>query len=114
MIERLSPFGDGPIGRATPAAGPEAVTPFTLDVPEQGAVPQLPPVEVLDALDRAARVIEHLDRKNIALSIEHDPQTNDVHVTMRHGGASAQHELSLRGLLNVLDGDPAEIWTGTG
>ena len=109
MIERLSPFGHGQLGRVIPAAGPKTAQPFALDPPEQNTIPKNPPTEVLDALDGAARVVEDLGRRNIALSFEHDPQTNRVRVKVHHGDMPTQHEISLHGLLNLLDGDMAAI-----
>jgi hypothetical protein len=59
---------------------------------------------VLDALDRAARVLGELDRRHISLSLVHDVDEERVHVILEHAGGPAR-ELSSTTLLNLLDGD---------
>ncbi|HEY4347354.1 MAG TPA: hypothetical protein VGM80_07165 [Gaiellaceae bacterium] len=72
-------------------------------------LPATPPADVLDALDRAARVLGELDRKNISLSLHHDDENHQVRVSVTHPGEPAGHELSATALLNLLDGDTSEI-----
>ena len=113
MLERLSPFGDGHITGLAQAPQPKGAQPFDAAGPaEVSDFPATPPAEVLDALDRAARVVDELSRKDIALSFEHDAETSQVRVKVQHGSAATEQEISVHGLLNVLDGDTTEVSTG--
>jgi hypothetical protein len=84
LPEHLSPFGDG---RVTGA----------------------PPPEVLDALDRAARVLGELDRDQVTLELLHDEGSGRVRVFLSHEGEYGSRELSRAGLLDLLDGDMSEV-----
>jgi len=70
-------------------------------------IPALPPAEVLDALDTAARVLHELDRNDVSLRLEHDPETNVVRA--HADGADGARELSVGRLLNLLGGDTAGV-----
>jgi hypothetical protein len=67
-------------------------------------LPELPPAEVLDALDTAARVLNELDRKQVSIQLEHDAATNALRAHVQEGIAP-MHQLRLGALLNVLGGD---------
>lgn len=71
-------------------------------------LPDMPPAEVLDALDTAARVLNELDRKQISIRLEQDPDSKTVraHVASADG---SEHELDTGALLNVLAGDTSAI-----
>lgn len=71
-------------------------------------LPEMPPAEVLDALDTAARVLNELDRKQISIRLEQDPDSKTVraHVASADG---SEHELDTGALLNVLAGDTSAI-----
>ena len=84
MPEHLSPFGDG-------------------------QVTGTPPVEVLDALDRAARVLGELDRDRVTLELLHDEGSGRVRASVSHEGEYGSRELSGADLLNLLDGDMSEV-----
>jgi hypothetical protein len=68
-----------------------------------------PPPEVLDALDRAARVLGELDRDHVTLELVHDEGSGRVRVSVSHEGEYGRRELSSAGLLNLLDGDLSEV-----
>jgi hypothetical protein len=70
--------------------------------------PAHPPAEVLDALDRAARVLGDLDRKNVTISLDHDSGTQQVRATL-HEASGPTRALTGTGLLNLLDGDLSGI-----
>jgi hypothetical protein len=90
------------VAQSTPEAAPAAST--------DSSLPELPPAEVLDALDTAARVLHELDRKQVSIRLEQDGSTNGLraHVTDTSGG---EHEISQTQLLNVLAGDTASLRT---
>jgi hypothetical protein len=69
--------------------------------------PATPPAEALDALDRAARVLGELDRKNISVSLQQEGD-RQLRVTVGRPG-EASRDLSVNGLLNLLDGDMGEV-----
>jgi hypothetical protein len=58
---------------------------------------------VLDALDRAARVMSELAEKNLTVALE-SAGAGSLRVMLHRPGA-ASRELSHRALLNLLDGD---------
>lgn len=68
-------------------------------------IPATPPAEMLEALDRAAGVLDELERRGIDLTLHHDEAGCAVAVTVGRAGGE-QRPLSHRGLLNLLDGDP--------
>jgi hypothetical protein len=121
MLERLTPLGGSHI-RSVPAALPRGAQPFALDPADPDEIPAAPPGEVLDALDRAARVVAELGRKGVSLSLDHDPASNRLRVKVQHlntesgsgpaGDGSGGSELSLHNLLNLLDGDTALLAPG--
>ncbi|HEX4521681.1 MAG TPA: hypothetical protein VH063_19050 [Gaiellaceae bacterium] len=93
------------IGKAASAKGS---APFTaVDEASDTGIPATPPPEVLDALDRAARVMSELGRKNITVALE--PTGSQIRVMLRHPGAPAGEEMSQHSLLNLLDGDTSEV-----
>ena len=55
--------------------------------PADDGIPATPPAEVLDALDRAARVVNELGRKNVTLSLEHDALAGTVRVKVEQNGS---------------------------
>jgi hypothetical protein len=81
---------------------------FAVNPSASDQLPDMPPAEVLDALDTAARVLNELDRKQISIQLEHDPATSSVraHVASADG---SKHELDSHALLNVLAGDTTAI-----
>ncbi|HZQ82082.1 MAG TPA: hypothetical protein VFB25_08910 [Gaiellaceae bacterium] len=108
MVNGLPPV------QGTAAGSP--LQPAPIAVPAQPAaagstpydVPDLPPAEVLDALDTAGRVLNELDRKQVSISLEHDPRTNAI--TARVSSADGtKTQLSAGALLNVLSGDTAAL-----
>ena len=50
---------------------------FAVGTPSSDQLPDMPPAEVLDALDTAARVLNELDRKQISIRLEHDAWLED-------------------------------------
>lgn len=81
---------------------------FAVSSPAEDQLPDLPPAEVLDALDTAARVLHELDRNKVSIRLEHDLSSNQIraHVSDAAGG---EHEVSQGALLNVLAGDTASL-----
>ena len=74
-----------------------------------GQVTGTPPPEVLDALDRAARVLGELDRDQVTLELLHEQGSGRVRVLVSHEGEYGSRELSGVGLLDLLDGDLSEF-----
>jgi hypothetical protein len=68
-------------------------------------IPATPPPEVLDALDRAARVLAELDRRQVLLAIRHNEENGAVSILVERLGADVR-ELSVISLLNLLEGKP--------
>jgi hypothetical protein len=81
---------------------------FAVSTPASDQLPDMPPAEVLDALDTASRVLNELDRKQISIRLEQDPGSKTVraHVTSADG---SEHELDSAKLLNVLAGDTSAL-----
>ena len=102
---RWNPGGDARAGR--PRRG--AAQPFSVSGPGAGRLPDLPPAEVLDALDTAARVLHELDRKQVSVKLEHDPATNELRAHVGDGNGETR-EISHARLLNVLAGDTASLY----
>ena len=102
-MEPLNPIREGYVTRIDSAPGPKETIPFPgVDDGRQG-IPATPPPEVLDALDRAARVMSELGRKNVTVALE-SAGGSSLRVMLHHPGAPTR-ELSHRALLNLLDGD---------
>src|SRR5579871_1060000 len=96
MLEPLSPLGDGQVtGRVKPSA-PQGSQSYSevAGVSDVYEVPAAPPPEVLDALDRAARVLGELDRKNVSLGLRHDADSGRVSLLVSHGDEPGVRELS--------------------
>jgi hypothetical protein len=96
--------------RSTQAGSTREATPSKLFAmsPDTDQLPDMPPAEVLDALDTAARVLHELDRKQVSIRLEQDPVSGTVraHVSSADG---SKHELDSGALLNVLAGDTSAI-----
>jgi hypothetical protein len=75
-------------------------------IPHQTEIPATPPPEVLDALDRTARLLGELDRRGVLLGVHHDDETGAVSLLVEHVGHGV-HELTGAALLDFLDGGPA-------
>ncbi len=105
MLERLPPVGDGKSQAGSRSRRRRHPAVLAVGWLLTTTFPRRPPPEVLDALDRAARVLDELDRKHITLGLVHDPGSGQVRVTARHAGKYGSRELSGAGLLNLLDGD---------
>jgi hypothetical protein len=71
-------------------------------------VPAVPPPEVLEALDRAARILGDLDRRQIGLALVHDEHSGAVRVSVTDEDGCVRDELSGAELLDVLAGGPAD------
>jgi hypothetical protein len=94
MLERLSPLGDGQVTGRIKASAPQSSQPFsTVGMASVHELPTTPPPDVLDALDRASRVLAELDRKNVTLGLHHDVDAGQVRVTVDHGGFGGTSEV---------------------
>jgi hypothetical protein len=113
VLERIPAVGDGRIIGTTAASGPQGSTPAA-GTSVADDIPALPPPEVLDALDRAARVVGELGRKNVSLSLEHDPGSNSVKVLVNQDGRPTGQELGPTDLVNLLDGHTSVVSPGGG
>jgi hypothetical protein len=92
--------------RSVRPSGPPKL--FLVGSPASDQLPDLPPAEVLDALDTAARVIDELDRKHVHFRIDHDTSTNQIRVHVG-GDIGAEHEIAPQRLLNILSGDTSGL-----
>ncbi|HKI93170.1 MAG TPA: hypothetical protein VJ986_12785 [Gaiellaceae bacterium] len=112
MVDGLTPVDGTPTGPPVPGARAGA-TSRSLAVKSQaaGQLPDLPPAEVLDALDTAARVLHELDRKQVNVRLEHDAETNELRAHVSDAAGASGHEISHASLLNVLAGDTASLHT---
>ena len=110
MVDGITPVDGTPTGTPAPSARAAAASrPFA--VTGAGQLPDLPPAEVLDALDTAARVLHELDRKQVKVRLDHDPVTNELHAHVSDGTGAGEHAISHARLLNVLGGDTASLHT---
>src|SRR3954447_20549944 len=105
-MEPLNPVREGYVNRIDQAPEPKRARPFLVPDPDFSDIPASPPPEVLDSLDRAARVLAELGRKNVTVALEADSDSSELHVLLHHAG-TASAEISHRALLNLLDGDTA-------
>ena len=108
-MEPLNPVREGYVTNIDKAPEPQGVKPFAVpSAASDTEIPALPPPEVLDALDRAARVMQELDRNNVAVTLDpvdiHDGGGSRLRVSVHHPGAGV-HDISHSTLLNLLDGD---------
>ena len=104
-MEPLNPMGEGYVTRFDEAPAPAGTTPFRVLETDGYGVPSAPPPEVLDSLDRAARVLNELGRRNDRLP-RRARGSSPLRVHLLHAGGPV-HELSHGALLNLLDGDMA-------
>jgi hypothetical protein len=81
---------------------------FAVSTPAEDQLPDLPPADVLDALDTAARVLHELDRNKVSIRLEHDTSTNQIRAHVGEAGGT-EHEVSQGALLNVLAGDTSSL-----
>lgn len=102
-MEPLNPVREGYVTRINEAPEPKGVRPFTLEDPSIDDVPDTPPPEVLEALDRAGRVLAELGRRNVSVALDTSAGDGSVRVFLHHPG-TASAEISPRALLNLLDG----------
>ena len=108
-MEPLTPVGEGQVTRLGKAPAARGTEPFVaVDTSSEATIPASPPPEVLDALDRAARVMSELGRKNITVALE-PSGGSQIRVMLRHPGAPDGQEISQHSLLNLLDGDTSEV-----
>jgi hypothetical protein len=102
-MEPLHPIREGTVTRIDDAPPPKGTKPFPAVVLGGHEVAAAPPPEVLDALDRAARVLHELGRKNVTVALD-GANGGPLRVMLHHPG-SPSRELSHNALLNLLDGD---------
>jgi hypothetical protein len=109
MIHGLPPIEGTPSGmdtrRVRPSGPPKL---FIVGADASDQLPDLPPAEVLDALDGAARVLDELDRKSVQFRIDHNTSTNTIHVHV-DGGGGHEREIPAQRLLNILAGDTSSL-----
>ncbi len=114
MVDGLTPIegthAGPPVHRTVPSGPPKL---FLVKTPAEDQLPDLPPAEVLDALDTAARVLHELDRKNIAFRLDHDTTTNEIRVHVGDATAGTEQEIPAQRLLNILAGDTSMLALGT-
>ena len=103
-MEPLNPVREGDVTRITEARESTGVKPFMLPDQSFDDVADAPPPEVLEALDRAGRVMAELGRRNVSVSLETSAENGSVRVLLHHRG-TASAEISPRALLNLLDGE---------
>ena len=106
-MEPLNPIREGYVTRLDNTPGPRGIKPFPAIDDGPHGIPAAPPPEVLDALDRAARVMTELGRKNVTVALE-SAATGPLRVMLHHPG-TASRELSHHALLNLLDGDTSIV-----
>lgn len=109
MVHRLPPIEGPPSGMAARSVRPNGPPKlFVVGSPVADQLPDLPPAEVLDALDSAARVLDELDRKNVQLRVDHDAGTNTLRIHV-DGGDGHEREIPVQRLLNILAGDTSSL-----
>jgi hypothetical protein len=110
MVDGLTPIEGNHVAQAargTAPSGPPKL--FLVKTPAEDQLPDLPPAEVLDALDAAARVLDELDRKDISFRLDHDPSENRIRVHVGDGAAGTEREIPAGRLLNILAGDTSAL-----
>lgn len=109
MAHSLPPIEGIPSGTAARSVRPTGAPKlFVVDTPYADQLPDLPPAEVLDALDSAARVLDELDRKNVQLRVDHDTSSNTIRIHV-DGGDGREREIPAQRLLNILAGDASSL-----
>ena len=110
----IPPVGGNERSTEAQGAGPSAPAKlFAVASPAEDQLPDLPPAEVLDALDTAARVLNELDRKQVSIRLEHDGASQAIRAHVSTGG-SGEHEITPGTLLNVLAGDTGALGASEG
>jgi hypothetical protein len=109
MINGLPPIEGTPSGmdtqRIRPSGPPKL---FVVGTQASDQLPDLPPAEVLDALDAAARVLDEMDRKSVQFRVDHDMSTNTINVHVSDGDGR-EREIPAQRLLNILAGDTSAL-----
>jgi hypothetical protein len=103
-MEPLNPIREGYVTRFEEAPDPTRTQPCPALETDPYAMPSAPPPEVLDALDRAAQVLDELGRRNVSVWLDAAGGSSPLRVILLHRGGPV-HELSHHALLNLLDGD---------
>jgi len=106
MIDGITSSND--VSRVTAPRTPAASRPRGVESPSAEAeVPDTPPVEVLDALDAAQRVLDDLRQKqvNLSFSTEGEGALKRVRVEVRDGSGELVREIPPQHLLDLLAGD---------
>src|SRR4051812_10639071 len=103
-MEPLNPIREGYVTRIDETPAPARTKPFPALAADADDIPAEPPPAVLDALDRAARVLDELGRKNVTVALHGTDGSGALRVLLQHPGGPAR-ELSHHQLLNLLDGD---------
>ncbi len=102
-------FGPSQVGAPDPVFGREAQrarqsapAAQTFELP--ASVPATPPVDVLEALDTAARVIEELASRRLTLHFEYDEERNHVRVQVTNDEGKVVREIPSSELLDIAAG----------
>jgi hypothetical protein len=96
------------VTRINEAPEPKSVDALAVEEPASDEIPSSPPPEVLDSLDRAARVLSELGREGVTVALEPSPVDNSLRFMLHHPGAPST-EISHGALLDLLDGEPGSI-----
>jgi len=104
----IPPVSGNQRGNEAQGAGPAAPAKlFAVKNPADDQLPDLPPAEVLDALDTAARVLNELDRKQVSIRLEQDGRSQAIRAHVSASGD--EHEITPGTLLNILAGDTGAV-----
>jgi flagellar protein FlaG len=71
--------------------------------------PATPPPDALAELDKAARVLDELGKKQVNLHFEIDDTSKRIHVQVRDNGGNVLREIPATRLLDVLAGDKSAL-----
>jgi hypothetical protein len=117
MLEGINPAGGQPqINVPSRKAADRADATFRVAAPQEPELgfpelgfPASPPPEALAELDKAARVLDELAKKQVSLHFEVDDASSKIRVQVRDGGGNVLREIPNTKLLDVLAGDKSAL-----
>ena len=112
MLEGINPAGGQPqINVPSRKAADRADATFRVAAPQEPQLgfPASPPPEALAELDKAARVLDELAKKQVSLHFEVDDASSKIRVQVRDGGGNVLREIPNTKLLDVLAGDKSAL-----
>jgi len=105
MVDPISTSTVRTVAAAPARAAASGAFPAIAEEAKVEDVPAAPPPEVLDALDRAARVLDELAAKQVSLRFK-VTEDDEVRVEVRDGEGHVVRRIPAERVLELLDGTP--------